>query len=67
MPFKISLFPAPIIIGPGDNGTEIGGSIPPGGDQNCKMKVPYGGATVKVRSQVVSKMALHRFYAAHNQ
>ena len=41
---------APIIIGPGTNGTEIGGVIPPGGDQNCKIRVPQEGATVKVRT-----------------
>ena len=39
---------APIIVGPGDDGTEIKGKVPSEGDQNCKVKVPGGGATIQV-------------------
>ena len=39
---------APIIVGPGENGTEWKDLLPPGFDQNCKIKIPIGGATVKL-------------------
>jgi hypothetical protein len=35
---------APVIISPGQNGSTI---IKPGGDQNCKVRVPQEGVTVK--------------------
>ena len=46
---SLSVSAAPIIVSPGDKGTDVDGRVPSGGDQNCKVKVSDGGATVKVR------------------
>ena len=40
--------PAPVIIRPSENGTDIGGKLEPGEGINCKIQVPKQGATVKV-------------------
>jgi len=40
---------APIIIAPGQNST-TGGRLPPGDDQNCKIKVPAEGVTVEMEA-----------------
>jgi len=39
---------APVIVGPGRNGTEVNGTIPGGGDQNCKIRIGADGVTVKI-------------------
>lgn len=47
---------APVIIGPGTNGTDTDGKVPPGGDQNCKVRVPKEGATIKVGTVLKSSL-----------
>ena len=48
---EIFLLTAPVIIGPGTDGSEIEDSITPGNNQNCKVRIPKQGTTVKVINQ----------------
>lgn len=51
-------FAAPVIITPDDNGSQIGGTLPPGGNQHCKINLPVDGITVKVTLNEIKKLPL---------
>lgn len=42
---------APIIINPGNNGVTLPGVLPPNTNQNCLIRVPQAGVTVKLQTE----------------